>query len=211
MSLVSPTNPRPFQTTKFTKPQQIPDHFVQQRLRQQGTVAGVESHLKHGPLLQINHRPPVSLFTSDTGKYLPVKLAGVSINANGQSWLQTCCTDHRVEFLPLVKKDEFVECLVFLRGDPTHRELDVGEALLSLGFARTNDLPLKVSNDKQLEQYYKLLHSVEKRAQKNREGEWSFRLPAQPLPVRLWQRLWKQATYAVLPTSKRLPPLVRPQ
>lgn len=198
----------PFQITKFTSPNKIPDHFIKQRLRQKGTVASVESSLELGPLLQINHHPPLPLF-GRSGRNLPVKLAGISINSNGQSWLQSVCADHPVEFLPLSKHREYVECLVFLREKP-NKELDIAEALLSLGFAHTNNLPLKVANDKQLEHYYKLLHSVEKSAQKNREGEWNWRLPAPVYPVRLWQRLWKQAMYNVLPTVKRLPPLVRP-
>lgn len=209
--------------TKFTSPKKIPDQFIKDRLRQRGSVAGVESHLEHGPLLQINHFPPLSLFgsRSKNGPFLPVKLAGVAINSNGQSWLQSVCVDHRVEFLPLVKHSDHVECLVFLYADKTQRELDVAEALLSLGFARTNNLPLKAvapkkdkpttkdAGDKQLEQYYKLLQTVEKSAKRNREGEWNWRLPAQTLPVRLFQRLWKQALFTVLPPSRRLPPLVR--
>lgn len=179
---------------------------MKQRLRQHGKVAGVEPHLQHGPLLQINHSPPLSLFSG--GSYLPVKLAGVSINANGLSWMQSVCVSKKVDFLPLSKHSDHVECLVFLH--ESRKELDVAEALLSLGFAHTNNLPLKVENDKQLEHYYKLLRSVEKSAKKNREGEWNWRLPAPMYPVRVWQQLWKQAMLNMMPDSKRLPPLVRP-
>lgn len=197
--------------TKFTKPSQIPDHFIKQKLRQQGKVAGIETHMEHGPLLQINHSPPLSLF-SGSRKTLPVKLAGVSINSNGLSWLQSVCVDKRIEFLPLTNKHiDHVECLVFLHDQSADKkELDVAEALLSLGFARTNNLPLKIAHDKQLEHYYKLLNSVEKQAKKNREGEWNWRLPTPILPIRVWQQLWKQAAYHILPTSRRLPALVRP-
>lgn len=198
----------PFQITKFTKPSQIPDHFIRQRLRQNGKVTSIESHMEHGPLLKINHSPPLSLF-SGSGRTLPVKLAGVSINSNGLSWLQSVCVDRKIEFLPLTKHPDHVECLVFLHDNP-RRELDVAEALLSLGFARTNNLPLKVANDKKLEHYFKLLHSVERSAKKNREGEWDWRLPEPIFPVRLGKQLWKQAVFNLLPTSKRLPPLVRP-
>lgn len=201
------TPPR-LQITKFTKPSKIPDSFVKQRLRQNGKVAGIEPHLEHGPLLQINHCPPLSLF-SGGGANLPVKLAGVSINANGLSWLQSVCVDKKVQFLPLSKHNDHVECLVFLN-ENAHKELDVAEALLSLGFARTNNLPLKLDNDKKLEHYYKLLNTVEKSAKKNREGEWSWGLPAPVYPVRVWQQLWKQALFNISPTSRRLPPLVRP-
>lgn len=165
-------------------------------------------HLENGPLLQVNHLPPVSLFSKQGGPYLPVKLVGVTINSNGMSWLQSVCVQKPIEFLPLTKHDNFVECLVFLRDKPDH-ELDVAEALLSLGFAHTNNLPIKVENDKKLEQYYKLLDQVEKAAKSKREGEWQWKIPAPIYPVRVCQKLWNETVYKILPTSRRLPALVR--
>ena len=157
--------------------------------------------------MKVNHFPPLSLF-GGSKKTLPVKLAGVTINSNGMSWLQSVCVEKPIEFLPLTKHPDHVECLVFLH-EKAHKELDVAEALLSLGFARTNNLPLKVENDKKLEHYYKLLHHVEQQAKKKREGEWSWRIPAPVFPVRVCQQLWNKAVYSVLPTRKRLPALVR--
>lgn len=172
-------------------------------------MAGIDPHMQHGPLLQVSHSPPLSLFSSGSGKTLPVKLAGVSINSNGLSWLQSVCVDKKIEFLPLTKHSDHVECLVFLH-ENTRRELDVAEALLSLGFAHTNNLPLKIANDKKLEHYYQLLSMVERQAKKNREGEWKWRLPTPALPIRVCQQLWKQTLFHMMPTSKRLPALVRP-
>lgn len=43
-----------------------------------------------------------------------LQVAGVQINANGYSWLQTVTVDQKVKFLPLVKRDDHVECQVFL-------------------------------------------------------------------------------------------------
>lgn len=171
-------------------------------------MSSIESHLEHGPLLSINHYPPLSLFKGSAGG-LPVKLAGVSVNANGFSWLQSVCVNHDVEFLPLTKNPDNVECLVFMHDAKKKKELDVAEALLSLGFARTNNLPWKVENDKQLDGYYKLLHIVENKARKNREGEWDWRLPQPIYPIRVWQRLWSKAIHNLVPASRRLPPLVR--
>lgn len=42
------------------------------------------------------------------------QVAGVQINANGYSWLQSVTVNHKVKFLPLSKKDDHVECQVLL-------------------------------------------------------------------------------------------------
>lgn len=133
----------------------------------------IESHLKHGPLLQVNHYPPLNLFNFGK-KTLPIKLSGIEVSANGFSWLQHVVVDHRVEFIPLVKHTDRLECLVFLTSN-TKKQIDLAEQLLNLGFARTNNLPLKIEHDRKLERYYKLLNSVEKQAKKRRQGEWNWR------------------------------------
>lgn len=43
-----------------------------------------------------------------------LQVAGVQINANGYSWLQTVTVNHKVTFLPLSKEKDHVECQVYL-------------------------------------------------------------------------------------------------
>lgn len=185
---------------------------MQQRLRQNGQVRSIEPHIKHGSLLQVNHFPPLN-FLAIGKDPLPVKLTGVQVNANGLAWLQSVVVDHRVQFVPLVKHDDYVECLVLLSSATAKgkaKEIDVAEALLSLGFARTADLPPRIPHDKRLERYYMLLHVVEQRAMKRRHGEWDWRLPQPWLPKRLWRLVMDTLIGYITPQSRRLPELVRP-
>lgn len=43
-----------------------------------------------------------------------LQVAGVQVNANGYSWLQSVTVNQKVKFLPLLKKDDHVECQVLL-------------------------------------------------------------------------------------------------
>lgn len=60
----------------------------------------------------VNHKPLVPLSSSKSS--LPVKIYGVNISGHGVSWLQAIVAGHDVKFLPIIKKEKFVECEVVL-------------------------------------------------------------------------------------------------
>jgi endonuclease YncB( thermonuclease family) len=105
---------------------------------------------------------------------IPFQLPGIKINANGYSWLQTIVAEKNIKFLPLSNKGDYAaECQVVLL-EPNKRPLDVGKALLSLGFAQSVPIPKEIipHNDKQLAKYFQQLSSAEKRAKSKRAGVW---------------------------------------
>ncbi|XP_055683634.1 uncharacterized protein LOC129790233 [Lutzomyia longipalpis] len=202
--------------TKFRHPSQIPAHFIRNKLKQYGTVSSVEPSQTAGPLLRINHKPPINIFFGNK-ETLPVKIAGVSVNHNGLSWLQGVTVDRKVEFIPLFRHTDAAECVVFVlpseqerRLKKNPRSLDVAEALLSLGFAQTTGIPAEVhQSDKKMRDYYKLLSYVEKRAKNKREGIWSTKIPPPVWPLRVLQDSFDRLLISMLPMSRRLPQLVR--
>ncbi|XP_059618231.1 uncharacterized protein LOC132262814 [Phlebotomus argentipes] len=202
--------------TKFRHPAQIPQHFMRNKLKQFGRVESVEPSQTAGPLLRINHKPPINIFFGNRDT-LPVKLAGVTVNHNGLSWLQGVAVDHKVEFIPLFTHAEAAECVVFVlpseqekRLKKNPRSLDVAEALLSLGFAQTTGVPAQVPlKDKKMRDYYKLLTYVEKKAKNGRQGVWSTKIPPPIWPLRLLRDSFDKLLLSVLPQSRRLPQLVR--
>lgn len=194
--------------TKFGKPSDIPKHFIQTRLKQYGTISGVDPSSSSGPLLLINHKPPLN-FLIPSRKLLPVKLSGISINANGYSWLQTVAVNHQVEFIPLRRNPDNVECQVLMHC-PNNKKvrLDITEAILSLGFGKLVNPP-KELDDQIMKRYYKYLQYVEQNAKDDRKGLWSHSLPPVPWPIKKLKDIYKAAIFAVLPANRRLPELVR--
>ena len=61
------------QITRFVKPSDVPKRFIKNQLFQNGTIAGVESSPTAGPLLRVNHKPPLNIFFLSK-KTLPVKV-----------------------------------------------------------------------------------------------------------------------------------------
>lgn len=58
--------------TKFVKPKDIPLHFIEEKILQSGVVRKIEPTEK-GPLLLVNHKPPISLSFSE--RALPIKVS----------------------------------------------------------------------------------------------------------------------------------------
>jgi len=198
--------------TKFGRPSDIPNHFIKNQVKQYGTVSSIEPSQKSGPLLMVNHSPPLNVFLSSK-KRLPVKLAGVQVNANGFSWLQSVTVNHKVTFLPLSKKDDHVECQVFLlNSSPYKPTLDLAECLTMLGFANVTSMtihPSNIENDKSLQKYYDNLLKMQNRAKKTRSGLWAERIPPPRWPINVIQRYISKLIFSVLPQNRRLPELVR--
>lgn len=83
---------------------------MRERRELQGTVQRIEPN---GALLMVNHKPLVSLFSTNSAT-LPVKVYGVNVSGHGISWLQAIVAGHEVKFIPVVKTQKYVECEVVL-------------------------------------------------------------------------------------------------
>lgn len=143
-------------------------------------------------------------------KTVPVKLAGVDINSNGYSWLQSVTINKKIRFIPITINHDNIECQVLmLSAFPKKPDLDLGDALISLGFAKATPLPRALTNDKILTHYYKCLNSTENRAKRKRVGLWLTSLPPPSWPMRLLRNAVGNAITAITPPGKRLPQLVR--
>lgn len=195
--------------TKFGKPSDIPKRFIRNKARQYGSIAGVDPSAPGGPVLLIDHRPPLNALIP-RGKLLPVKLTGISVNANGYSWLQTVAVDHDVEFIPLSRSGTSAECQVLMLCPHNQRQrLDLSEALLSLGFGKIENIQKHLQDDPIVKRYYKYLQNIEKNAKDQRLGLWALTLPPVSWPLRTLRNMYKSALLRVLPANRRLPELVR--
>ncbi|XP_053697101.1 protein C3orf33 homolog [Sabethes cyaneus] len=206
--------------TRFGKPSDIPKHFIREQIPQYGRVQKIEPTIQSGPLLIVKHRPPLNLFFWSS-KTLPVRVAGIDINANGYSWLQSVVVDRKVTFLPIQASSskEFAECSVYfqeLSSDRKwHRKVDVAQALLNLGFAKlTVPVPRgKIDSkdvfERKIQAYFRTLARSENTAKERRIGLWQQTLPPKLWPVKLWQNALDGLALRIMPKTHRLPELVR--
>jgi len=194
---------RPF--TKFTSPSQIPKHFIEEKVLQTGVVRKIQPTEK-GPLLLVNHAPPINLPFSQ--RALPIRVAGVQIDGNGYSWLQILATNRTVKFYPVSNSGTECQAKVILV-QPNKKDIDVARALVGLGFART--APLTQEIDLKMNPgfvgYHKQLKSSESKARSRRKGLWSS-VPESFVRWYLRTQLEK-IVYNLKPLEKKLPPLVR--
>lgn len=210
--------------TRFAKASDIPRHFIREQIPQYGRVRKIEPSIQTGPLLIVRHQPPLNIFFWSS-KTLPVKVAGIDVNANGYSWLQSVVVDRQITFLPVSAgaesgQQDHAECRVFFydrsKDGKSVRRVDVGEALLSLGFARMSvPVPVKAkvaSKDpfeRAVEGYLRALARSEREAKDRRVGLWQQSLPPKLWPAKLWQSTWDSLLLKISPPSRRLPELVR--
>ncbi|XP_058115800.1 uncharacterized protein LOC131287744 [Anopheles ziemanni] len=198
---------RPF--TRFGQASDIPKHFIREQIPQYGKVTKIEPSLQHGPLLVVRHKPPANIFFWSK-KAIPIKVNGIDINANGYSWLQSVVAGKDICFVPMLTSSNHAhaECRVFL--NESKKNINVGEALLSLGFAKlTVAVPAPLKNRKDvhgvhLYQYYRCLAQAERFAKDRRNGLWQQALPPRMWPLPLWTQMWDR-----LLNANRLPALVR--
>lgn len=208
--------------TRFAKASDIPRHFIREQIPQYGRVRKIEPSIQAGPLLVVRHQPPLNLFFWSS-KTLPVKVAGIDVNANGYSWLQSVVVDRPITFLPVGGESgqDHAECRVIFydqsKDGKSVRRVDVGETLLSLGFAQMSaPVPMKatkpVSKDpfeRAVQGYFRALARSESEAKDRRVGLWQQRLPPKLWPAKLWQSTWDGLLLKVSPASRQLPELVR--
>ncbi|KAK1132966.1 hypothetical protein K0M31_014333 [Melipona bicolor] len=180
---------KPF--AKFRKPSSIPSSFLHKKVQLKGTVMHIEPNC--GTLLMVDHKPLIPLPRLSSSKYLPIKIAGVDVRANGISWLQTILSGKEITFIPVVKEKDYVTCLVSIKENKEYTT--IGEELTKIGFAMaTKDVP----HDKDILSYYKRLLKAQKWAQSKRNGDWHFIKN----PTLLWkmQQNLNNKLKSVLPT-----------
>ncbi|XP_071563295.1 protein C3orf33 [Temnothorax nylanderi] len=185
---------RPF--ARFTKPSDVPLHFLQSRVPLQGTVRRVEPSSSK-VLLMVDHRPllPLPRFNK---AYLPVKIGGVDITGNGVSWLQTVLNGKLVTFLPIVREKEYLECVVTM-SEKDQVSLEIGEKLVKLGLATVHE-PWTKLKDKQVLAYKNSLANAQKWAVRRRNGYWHF--------VKQPTVLWKAQMFTIDKMKSLLPAIV---
>ncbi|KAL0122289.1 hypothetical protein PUN28_007197 [Cardiocondyla obscurior] len=185
---------RPF--AKFTKPSDIPLHFLQSRVPLQGTVQRVEPSSTR-VLLIVDHQPLVPLPHFNKA-CLPVKIGGVDITGNGVSWLQTVLSGKVVTFLPIIREREYLECVVTLT-EKNLGSLEIGEELVKLGLATVHEPWVKLK-DKQVLAYKSSLANAQKWAIRRRNGYWHF--------VKQPTILWKVQMFMIDKMKALLPNIV---
>lgn len=62
----------------------------------------------------IKHKPLITLPGVRNGA-LPVKISGVNVSGLGISWLQTIVAGNEVQFVPVLKEKDAVQCEVVLQ------------------------------------------------------------------------------------------------
>ncbi|VEN48723.1 unnamed protein product [Callosobruchus maculatus] len=158
---------KPF--SKFSKPSDIPNHFIHEKRELVGYVSRIEPD---GALLMVHHKPLINL-PFIQGGHLPVKISGVQVSGLGLSWLQTVVAGNDIKFIPIVKERNFVQCQVFLERESKEKKpqvLNVGESLLKIGFAVIEQPRKPLSEDSSYLTYYHRLQSAEKYALRQRMG-----------------------------------------
>ncbi|XP_018047587.1 PREDICTED: uncharacterized protein LOC108686672 isoform X1 [Atta colombica] len=186
---------RPF--AKFTKPSDVPLHFLQSRVPLQGTVRRVEPSSTR-VLLMVDHRPLLPFLHLNSKTYLPVKIGGVNITGNGVSWLQTVLNEKLVTFVPVVKEKEYLECVVAMP-QKDQDSLEIGEELVKLGLATVHEPWIKLK-DKQVLAYKKSLANAQKWAVRRRNGYWHF--------VKQPTVLWRTEMFMIDKMKSLLPTIV---
>ncbi|XP_055525342.1 protein C3orf33 [Wyeomyia smithii] len=207
--------------TRFGKPSDIPKHFIREQLPQYGRVQKIEPSIQSGPLLIVKHRPPLNLIFWSS-KTLPVRVAGIDINANGYSWLQSVVVNRKVTFVPIQVNSGagFAECSVcfqeFSADKKRLRQVDVAQALLNLGFAKLavpavprTKIVSKDPFERKVQTYYRTLARSESYAKERRTGLWQQALPPKLWPVKVWQDALDGLVLRMMPKTHRLPELVR--
>lgn len=143
-----------------------------------------------------------------TPVYLNVlQVAGVNIDGNGYSWLQLVVTDKQVKFLPISNTGN--ECLakVYLV-EHNKKDLDIGRALVGMGFARAVPLSKDIDASGNYESYFKQLKSSETKAKRSRSGQWHLTLRESWIQWYI-RRTIEKIVFRFKPYDKKLPALVR--
>ncbi|XP_011644367.1 uncharacterized protein LOC105431696 isoform X1 [Pogonomyrmex barbatus] len=185
---------RPF--ARFTKPSDIPSHFLQSRVPLQGTVTHVEP--SSNVLLMVDHQSLLPFPHFNNKAYLPVKICGINVTGNGVSWLQIVLNGKHITFVPIIKEKEYLECEIIMP-QKDKDSLEVGKELIKLGLATVHEPWIKL-NDKCFLAYKKSLASAQKWAVRRRNGYWH--IVKQPTV------LWKAEMFIINKMKSLLPIIV---
>ncbi|KAI4477743.1 hypothetical protein M0804_012571 [Polistes exclamans] len=159
---------KPF--AKFKKPSDVPNRFLK-TTEFEGYVTRIDP--AHGTLLLVDHIPLLPFPRLSRNKYLPIKLAGINTTSHGISWLQCLISGKNVNFLPLDKKKDYLNCIVTFSGKNQER-INIAEELVKLGFGTISNHEDHLLKNESTLLYYKSLVRADKYAQFNRNGYWHF-------------------------------------
>lgn len=134
------------------------------------------------------------------------QVAGIHIDANGYSWLQILATDKKIKFIPINNTGNECHAKVFLVR-PNMQDLDVGRALVGLGFAKAAPILKEIDVSGSFQSYHKQLKSGELKAKTSRIGQWN----SLPEPWLSWylRRSIEKIAFNLKPLQMKLPALVR--
>ncbi|CAD0204002.1 unnamed protein product [Chrysodeixis includens] len=176
--------------SKFSKASKVPDHFIRKHEPMKGNYVGVQQ----SPVrILVNHKAPVYLPLWHSAKPpLPVKLWGVEVaSGNAVSWLECVGKGRQVTLRPIGRENEDLVSTVTLhlpgKKPKTMENLDIGQRLVELGFAKVS-IPENLKKNTMESKLAMVLQSAEARAKNYRTGIWSDNLPPLPAYVIYWRK-----------------------
>ncbi|XP_015178263.1 PREDICTED: protein C3orf33 [Polistes dominula] len=159
---------KPF--AKFKKPSDVPNRFLK-TTELEGRVKRIDP--AHGTLLLVDHIPLLPFPRLGREKYLPIKLAGINTTNHGISWLQCLISGKNVQFLPLDKNKNYLNCIVTF-SEKDQERTNIAEELVKLGFATISNQEDNLLKNECTLLYHKSLIRADKYAKFNRNGHWHF-------------------------------------
>jgi hypothetical protein len=125
--------------------------------------------------------------------------------------LQSQAIGKEIRFIPFTNSGKLPHCCAkVLLVDENRKEVDLGKALMTLGFAKfvplTQEIDLKFEKSN-FESYYRQLQSRESKAIKSRLGQWRF-VPENFLHYKL-RTIISKLIFNAKPSVRRIPELVR--
>ncbi|KAH1021946.1 hypothetical protein HUJ04_011429 [Dendroctonus ponderosae] len=155
--------------SKFKRPGDIPNHFIQERRELTGLVKRIDPN---GGLLLVEHKPLLDISWISSGQ-LPIRISGVKVAGLGLNWLQAIVVGNQIKFIPVAKDPNFLQCEVLLVQNTKDKKedlLNVGERLIKIGFGQTEPVQPPLSFDPRFLIYYKRLQKAESIALRNKLG-----------------------------------------
>lgn len=121
----------------------------------------------------------------------------------GYGWLKTVVENKEILFIPFTNFGPYVEAQVFLCNDLTKNKLDIGESLVSIGFAETKTYSQNQSQ--YVQSYLNQLKKKERVAKIFDKGQWSL-IPEQ---YGWLKRRFIGVMVKLVPLNMKVPVIVR--
>ena len=134
----------------------------------------------------------------------------MKVDGNGFAWLQMQATGKEIHFVPFTNSDKSSHCCAKVLLINDKKEIDMGKALISLGFGKfvplSQEIDLKFDKSN-FENYYKQLQSGENKAIRSRLGQWRF-MPENFFHFKL-RKLISKVVFNAKPAMQKIPELAR--